>query len=159
MALVALGAGVAAAAPAACRAEEDTLFQCSTGKKHIAVCASQGWSSSSGSLQYRFGPEKAAELVLPAEAGRRPADSASSGVLTLAGGGGAYLRFSHGDTDYVVFSAVSGSWGEKSGVSVWKAGKPVATVKCRGETRTELGPDLFQRGGFARDTRDFVLPD
>ena len=147
------------AAPAACSGDEESLFSCATGRKQIAVCASHGWSANSGYLQYRFGSEKAAELTLPVKPDSPPSGSASSGMLSLTGGGGAYLRFSQGDTDYVVFSAVSANWGEKSGVSVLKAGKPVATVRCRGEARSELGPDLFQRGGFAPDTRGFMLPD
>jgi len=159
LAMLMVVAACARAGPAVCSATEDTIFSCGAGKKHIAVCASQGWSASAGSLQYRFGAEKAAELVLPATPGKQPSESAASGLLTLTGGGGAYLRFSQGDTDYVIFSAVSSNWGEKSGVTVVKSGKPVATVKCRGAVRSELGPELFERGGFAPDAQDFLLPD
>jgi hypothetical protein len=147
------------ASPAACVNGEDTLFSCSVGKKQLAVCASHGWSADSGSLQYRFGRKAAAELVLPNKLNSHPAESASSGLLVFTGGGGAYLRFSQGDTDYVVYSAVSANWGEKSGVSVLKAGKLVADLKCRDKAHSELGPELFQRGGFVADRRGFVLPD
>lgn len=154
----AVGAAPAVAAPTSCRPDEQTLFACSVGKKLLAVCASRGLTPASGYLQYRFGSRTAAELVLPT-ADTAPAASATSGVLSFSGGGGATLRFSNGPVDYVVYTAISGSWGEASGVVVERGDKVVGSLKCRGKVVSELGPDLFGRLGVHQDEHSFELPE
>ena len=160
--LIGVVAGVfaqaAIAVPTACQSNEDQLFNCSAGKKVIAVCASHDWSPKSGSLQYRFGPPQRAELVLPQQPATLPAVSAASGSLMFSGGGGAYLRFAGAGVDYVVYTAIGRGWGEKSGVVVEKAGKKIRSVKCRGAVSSQLGTELFDKAGFKADDRDFELP-
>lgn len=144
--------------PAACRADEDTLFSCSVGQKKVAVCASRNWSSQLGTLQYRFGPPKAAELVLPRAAGTLPSASATASSLMFSGGGGATLRFSSGNVDYIVYTAIGTSWGEASGVAVERDGKVLRSFKCRGKVTSMLGEAMFRDGGFKRDELPFEIP-
>ena len=158
--LFAAASGASAVAmPTSCQSGEEVLFSCSAGKKIVAVCASAGWSPQAGSLQYRFGPAKAAEIVLPRDAATLPAASATAGSLMFSGGGGATLRFSAGKTDYVVYSATSASWGDASGVVVERGGKAVRALKCRGKVTSRLGDALFRDAGFKRDELPFDLPD
>jgi len=144
--------------PSLCQGDEVSLFNCSSGKKLISVCASKGWSADRGYIQYRFGPAGKPELVVPSKNTIPPMKSATSGVLMFSAGGGAYLRFSSGGYDYVVYTAVGGSWGEKAGVSVEKDGKSQANVACKDEPTSELGPELFKKARFKEDEAGFDLP-
>jgi hypothetical protein len=151
-------AGGAEGVPVRCQDGEQALFACSAGRKQVAVCASRDFSASTGYVQYRYGKPDRAELVLP-RAPQAPASSASSGALAFSGGGGGWLRFNAGDTEYVVFSAVSSSWGEKSGVVVERGGKRLRAIACSGPVTSHLDGTLFRKAGFAADTKDFDLPD
>jgi len=146
------------AGPTSCQPSEEQIFACSTGAKKVAICASAGWSANSGSMQYRFGTDKIAELVLPASK-VRPSASALAGTLMFSGGGGAYLRFRAGDFEYAVYSAFSSQWGEKRGVVVTKSDKVIRSLKCKGPSSSKLGSDLFTKARFSTDDRDLDLPD
>ena len=146
-----------AASLSLCSDQERTLFSCSTGRKTVSVCASSELSSEAGSVQYRFGSQAAPELAYPPSS----ADwrtMARSGVLTFAGGGGAYLAFLKGPYRYVVFTAIGKGWGQKAGVVVEKDGKRVASYPCKDKETSELGPDLFAKAGIRDDTAGFDLP-
>jgi hypothetical protein len=158
---VALASGLivgplAGAAAAHCSSAEQTLFSCSTGSKIVSVCATQDLSAGAGAVQYRFGPMGSPELRHPPAADWRR--STRGGVLTFAGGGGAYLAFARGPYRYVVYTAIGRGWGEKAGVVVEKSGKRVASLRCRDKEISELGPDLFARAGIIEDTAGFDLP-
>lgn len=149
----------AAAEPVAshCAAHEQTLFNCRTGGKTVSVCATPNLSADAGSIQYRFGPPGAPELRYPlTDAGWRKLTR--SGVLTFAGGGGAYLAFTNGPYRYVVYTAIGRGWGEKAGIAVEKNGKRVASLPCTGKETSELGPDLFAKAALAEDSAGFDLP-
>ncbi len=148
----------AAVVAAQCEPGEEQLFACSTGTKRVAVCASQDWSAATGYVQYRYGAPHKAEMVLPAQA-QVPAASALSGVLALSGGGGAWLRFRSGYTEYVVYTAVSSSWGERSGIVVERGRARLRAIACRGEVSSVLGPEVFRRGGFQADSKEFFPPE
>ena len=140
-----------------CSADEQTLFNCSTGGKTVSVCAAPNLSADAGSVQYRFGPLGAPELVYPpTAAGWRKLTRGA--VLTFAGGGGAYLAFTNGPYRYVVYTAIGRGWGEKAGVAVEKNGKRVANLPCKDRETSELGPDLFAKAGIAEDAAGFDLP-
>jgi hypothetical protein len=147
----------AAAVSSHCSAEERTLFSCSTGRKVVSVCGSQDLSAAAGSVQYRFGPIGAPELTYP-RAGDDWRQVTSSGVLTFAGGGGTYLAFTKGPFRYVVYTAIGRGWGSKAGVVVDKGGKRVASLPCKGEEKSELGPDLFGEAGLPEDKNGFDVP-
>jgi len=147
----------AAAGASHCSANEQTLFSCNIGRKTVSVCASTDLSTKAGSLQYRFGPPGAPELTYPAtDADWRPVTR--GGVLTFAGGGGAFLSFARGPYRYVVYTAIGKGWGQKAGVAVEKSGKRVTSLPCKSKETSELGPDLFTRAGIAEDTAGFDLP-
>ena len=133
------------------------FFSCRTEHKTVSVCASPDLSAAASFVQYRFGRPGAPELVYPrTEGGWRQVTH--SGILTFAGGGGAYLSFTNGPYRYVVYTAIGRGWGQKAGVVVEKNGKRVASLPCKGKEESELGPDLFAKAGIAEDTAGFDLP-
>lgn len=48
-----------------CKAQETLLFGCNAVSKMISVCASQGFSATTGYVQYRFGTPGNIELSYP----------------------------------------------------------------------------------------------
>lgn len=144
------------AASSQCTDTESVLFTCRIGKNVISVCASQ-LSADAGLVQYRFGPEGAPKIRFPATA-QDWRTRARAGMLTYAGGGGAYVAFTNASYRYVVYTAIGRGWGEKSGVAVEKNGKLVSNLPCTQDPVSELGPDLFSKGGFPSDPAGFNLP-
>jgi len=105
-------------------------------------------------LQYRFGRAgKPPELNYPAS-GDTPAFRAGS--TALAGGGGAWIEFELGQYRYTVYSFWIKGEGEVAGVAVDKGGKRRATLRCRGTTLSELGPDYFNAAGIPPSSEDFL---
>lgn len=139
-----------------CTNTESVLFTCRSGNKVVSVCGSQ-LSANAGLLQYRFGPEGAPDIRLPLTA-QDWRISTRAGMLTYAGGGGAYVAFTNTPYRYVVYTAIGRGWGTKSGVAVEKNGKLVSNFPCTQEAASELGPDLFRDAGFPNDTTGFDLP-
>lgn len=158
VALLALGLApaVSHAAPSHCTAEEKTVFSCSVGEKTVSVCASKELSPTAGSIQYRFGSEGHPEIRLPDPAAH-PATAAKGGTLMYSGGGGAFLRFSKGEYNYVVYTGSGKGW-KKDGVVVDKGGKLIANFRCKGAPVSELGPEFFQGSGMPEDERAFDIP-
>ncbi len=139
-----------------CTGGESVLFTCRIGKNVASVCASQ-LPAGAGRVQYRFGPEHSPAVKLP-RAGPDWRGQVSAGVLTFAGGGGAYVAFKNGPYRYVVYTAIGQGWGEKAGVSVEKNSKRVRNLPCSHKPASELGPDLFFGSGFPQDLEGFDLP-
>lgn len=129
VAALAQAAPVAAPMPATCTAEETPIFSCTVkGGKRLSVCG-----SNEGAVQYRFGGDDDAELVL---------DGGEFATVPYSGGGEAQIAFANGDTRYIVFSRVvrtNFKEGEPNnpaitdGVIVEKAGETVAQLSCGGE--------------------------
>lgn len=149
-------ASAAPASPASlCGAHERALFECPSRGKLIAVCASEGWTSDSGYVQYRFGRPGKTEVTVP-ERRSIARESMRVGVLGLSGGGADYASFREKEHVYTVYSAVSSRWGLKSGVAVDRSGERISVRRCdRGKegefpaaltTGTDLPPadDRFQ---------------
>jgi len=148
----------AGAVESLCLADEAVIFSCYTGKKLISVCASKDLSATTGYMQYRFGPKGAPEIVYPPSK-EHPRNYTEAGVLTFAGGGGAYLRFKKEQYGYVVYTAIGRGWGQKAGLVVEKNNKSVSNLKCNKAAATsELGPDLYEKAGLPKDQKDFDLP-
>lgn len=147
----------ARASPVDCAAPERTLFACTTGSKKVAVCASAQLSATTGSVQYRFGRSDAVQLAYPPEGANWRAVT-RGGVLMFSGGGGSFLAFSRRDHRYVVYTAIGRGWGSKAGVVVERRGKRIASLACRGEVTSVLGPELFAQAGIATTAEDFELP-
>jgi hypothetical protein len=139
-----------------CTDVESVLFTCRSGNSVVSVCASQ-LSADAGLVQYRFGPEGAPNIRFPLAA-QDWRTSTRAGMLTFAGGGGAYVAFKSEPYRYVVYTAIGRGWGEKAGVAVEKNGKLVSNLLCTQKPASELGPDLFRNARFPDDSEGFDLP-
>ncbi len=160
------GAKPAAPQKSFCTPAEVVIFSCRTGTRMVSVCASKDAGLNKGYLQYRFGKVDSSEpleITLP-EGQVAPAKAATGEVVSFAGGGGTWLRFTKAAVTYTVYSGI-GNWGPKGekrtkeGLVVERAGNPVAGLKCLDLTTSLLGPDWFEQVGIKRDDQDFVFPD
>ena len=140
-----------------CAPSQRALFSCSTGTKTISVCGSTDWSANSGLLQYRFGRPVAVEFSYP-PAGADWRSIVRGGTLMFSGGGGAFLSFTKVPYRYTVYSATGQGWGSKAGVVVEKDGKRIASLACKGNVTSELGPDLFSKAAIEVADDSFKLP-
>jgi len=140
-----------------CAEDETIVFNCSTGKKVVSVCASKAISASTGYVQYRFGKLESPELILPATKSPPTADIQANS-LTFAGGGGAYIRFKRDEHSYVVYTAIGRGWGEKAGVAVEINQQLQANLTCKKSVLSELGPDFFEQAGIKTDSAGFDIP-
>lgn len=145
------------AAGSHCSTAEETVFSCNLGSKVVSVCASKPLTAQNGYLQYRFGALGKPELTFP-KTNVAPKSVVRSKTLMFAGGGGAYLRFSNGSVAYIVYTAISQSWGTKDGVAVAQKGKTVAHFDCKDAPVSAMGDELFTRAGLPEDPQEFDLP-
>lgn len=157
--LIGLLAAPVWAAESHCRAQERIIFSCSLGKKTVSVCASDDLSTTSGYLQYRFGPKDTLELAFPDVTQATPAASyVQARTLMFAGGGGGYLRFINGAHHYIVYTAIGKGWGAKDGVAVEKNGQFVTNLECRDVPLSELSEEFFNQAGLPADQHEFRIP-
>jgi hypothetical protein len=104
-----------AAAPAGtsdasfCKPPESPIFSCDLGKKRVSVCASDRL------VTYRYGT--VGKAVPEMQISSNGADGRVHSDFVVGGGGGQQtsLRFSNGDTHYIVFSGYAGSLTERPG--------------------------------------------
>jgi len=149
-----------------CNINEAIVFSCRTSSRLISVCASKGATATSGHLQYRHGKldsGEPAEIIQPT-ALVPPPKAATGGSFPLAGGGGAWLRFTIGQLNSTVYTAIGrlgpkGEVAERAGMVAEHQGKQIASLKCVGKPVSELGPDWFDRVGIKTNGQDFDLPD
>lgn len=131
------------------------MFACRSGAKHIALCEGPAGGERPTALQYRIGkPGAPTEMVYPAPGESSPAFS--TGVVTLAGGSGAWVEFTRPPYRYVVFSFWLQGRGETAGVAVEQGGKRLATLHCDASARSELGPDYFGAARLPASNADFL---
>jgi hypothetical protein len=140
-----------------CATDELIVFNCSTGKKIVSVCASKTMSATSGYLQYRFGRKGSPELIYP-EVKIPPKVDIQANTLTFAGGGGAYIRFKRDRHSYVVYTAIGRGWRDKAGIAVEIDHKLQVNLACKKPVLSELGPDYFDQAGLVKDQVGFDLP-
>lgn len=145
------------AADSHCSTAEETVFSCHLGRKVVSVCASKALDAQSGYLQYRFGALGKSEFLFP-KTDVAPKTVVLSKSLMFAGGGGAYLRFTNGETSYVVYTAIGKGWGTKDGVAVERKGKTIAHFDCKDVPVSEMGEAFFTRAGLPEDEQEFDLP-
>ncbi len=148
-----------------CTGLEVSVFTCKSGVKMASVCASKTHSKNKGYLQYRFGKFDAfepLEMTWP-ESEVVPSKAAKGEYTPFAGGGGTHLRFTKGNTSYIVYSG-TGRWGpkgetmDKQGIAVERDGKLIANLKCAVMGESELGPDWFEKSGIQPSDKEFVFP-
>lgn len=153
--------------PSLCKPSETVVFSCQTGPKTVSICASADASPTSGTLYYRYGKHESQEkpeLELP-DSATAPSRAALGDSVAFSGGGGAWLRFSRGQTSYTAYTGI-GKWGprgevrEKAGLVVEQAGKRLATLSCVNQKALSLlGPDWFEKAGIKSGNVDFEFPD
>ena len=142
-----------------CAGSEETLYDCASRGKHIAICASPGWSATSGYLQYRFGAPGHPEIVVPKDrATVLPAQSVAVARGALSGGGFAYASFANGPTVYSVYSAVSGQLGTWGGVAVDRGGERIGVRACDRAQDIDFRGRLLDEQGLPAASPDFDLP-
>jgi hypothetical protein len=148
-----------------CTPLEVNVFTCKSGVKMASVCASKTHSKNKGYLQYRFGKfdsNEPLEMMWP-EGEVAPSKAAKGEYTPYAGGGGIHLRFTKGNTSYIVYSG-TGRWGpkgetmDKQGIAVERDGKLIANLKCAVMGESELGPDWFEKSGIQPSDKEFVFP-
>ncbi|MCP5396531.1 MAG: hypothetical protein H6918_07350 [Sphingomonadaceae bacterium] len=128
------------AAAAACGSTDKTIFACRVKKgKFLAVCATDD-----GKAEYRYGTDKP-ELVLT---------GGSWANAAYSGGGEQQIRFTNGDTSYVVFSRMIRTNFEpgetndpaiSDGVVVLRGEKFQALQLCEDASATPVNYDAAER--------------
>jgi hypothetical protein len=139
-----------------CTATEEAVFGCSTGKKHIAVCATGGTSGNATQLTYRIAPiGQAVEMTHPpyptaAKSAFKRGSESYTGDKSMS-----YLSFDKGDFRYIAYSA-NGKAFDKAGVAVEQGGKRIANLVCTADLIDRLGE--VDGAGIPTDSRSFALP-
>lgn len=146
-------AGAAPAQPARapapsshCAASETIVYSCRFGGKTGSICAPRG--SGPARIAYRFGPlGKAPELAIVSSSGWENVHV--GGNRSQGGISQDHIRFTHGETHYVVHSGVTGPLNERpgrriSGIAVLRGheARQIASLPCR-------LPTLVQSGDFS----------
>jgi len=85
-----------------CAAGEDVIFKCDLKGKRVSICASKDFSTSGGTLQYRYGAPAKIELLYP-DTPQPARDRFFFSSTPYSGGGEAHIRFRNGDYDYILF--------------------------------------------------------
>lgn len=151
--LLATSASVTLAAepPSLCTPAESTYFTCSTGIKIISMCASQDLSSTSGTLQYRFGtPDGKVELAFPSVPSH-PSKAFKAYLSWFPKGGVSAIGFDIGKFSYSVFETHSVYGYNGAGVALGRDGVPLKKINCK------TLPSKFSRLFY--ELRDLKLPE
>lgn len=112
-----------------CAANESTLYEGSTGKKGILVCATPTKPPYS-KIEYRFGPAEKAEMTYTADAASGRKFFASNEALQPRASL-SHLWFVNGDTTYVITECVGGNCPHSGGILVAKGKKIIARIKAK----------------------------
>jgi len=119
-----------------CATDEIVLFDCGVdGDKRLSLCGSDTLAT----VQYRFGPLGAPELVYPGDGSR---DALSYGNEVWARGAEDSVSFTRGEHTYRLVDAsgsgIDGPANNYQGVKVFQAQEELAFVACTTETTSEL---------------------
>lgn len=114
-----------------CAAGEATLYQGSTGKKGVLICATPAKPPYS-KIEYRFGPADKAEMIYTADTASGRKFFASSEALQPRASL-SHLWFANGDTTYVISQCVGGNCPHSGGIVVAKGKKIIARIKVQGD--------------------------
>lgn len=113
-----------------CSTSEVTYFACSVDTKLVSLCASKDFSSTSGTLQYRFGKQSdKVELAYPSSA--KPKDAFKAYTSSFAKGGVAVIGFKIGKYSYSVFETRSVYGYNGAGVTITKDGVSPKIIECK----------------------------
>ena len=129
LSLVAASAG--AGGDTYCRPPESPIFSCNFGKKRVSVCAGDRL------LTYRYGTVGKAVPEMQISSNGKDGRVHSDYVVGGGGGQQTSLRFSNGNTHYIVFSGYAGSLTDSpgkqwSGLDVLNGSTSVRNTQCGG---------------------------
>lgn len=112
-----------------CAAGEATLYEGTTGKKGVLVCATPA-KPPYAKIEYRFGPAEKAEMTYTADAasGRK---FFASGEALMPQASLSHLWFVNGDTTYVISECIGGRCPHTGGIVVAKGKKIIARIKMK----------------------------
>ncbi len=133
-----------------CVPPEKVVFACATGKKLLSVCGVEDGAGAFRTLQYRFGPLGAPEMVWPPDATSR--QGITAGTTMYSGGGLDYIRFDNAGTRYVVYTGIGRGWFQE-GVAVERNGKVIANLLCQ-----DVAEGHLMVPGLPKDTERFERP-
>ncbi len=112
-----------------CASSEATLYEGTTGKKGILVCATPAKPPYS-KIEYRFGAAEKAEMTYTADAASGRKFFASSEALQPRASL-SHLWFANGDTTYVITQCIGGNCPHSGGMVVAKGKKIIARIKAK----------------------------
>ena len=113
-----------------CGEFEDILYSCQIGGRTLSVCAS---SIQPADISYSYG-RSVSEVEMHINASDDNGRVHQGGVVGQGGGQLTHLRFTNGDTQYIVYSGYTGRLaatdGKWSGVAIQRNGRSVADMQC-----------------------------
>lgn len=114
-----------------CKSAEAPIFSCDIGKKRVSVCAGDR------QLTYRYGTAGKAVPEMQISSNGKDGRVHSDSVVGGGGGQQTSLRFSNGNTHYIVFSGYAGSLTDSpgrqwSGLDVLNGTTSVRNRQCGG---------------------------
>lgn len=123
-------------APSLCAAEETVVYNCRFGRKTGSICAGRNRA------HYRFGTSARNELQITSAADW--SNVRLGRVTGQQGGHQSHVRFSNGDTHYIVFEGADGQLSRRpgysySGIAVVAGERELARLECRGAAAIASG--------------------
>ncbi len=118
-----------------CRAEEQVIFNCSSGKAIASICASKDAGYSSGYAKYRFGTEKKVEFELP-EKEKTPSSFFLIKSIPKPGGADTTVTFFNREYTYRIEDGsghpegMGGGFESATIIHVEKNKKQIASLAC-----------------------------
>ena len=113
-----------------CGEYEDILYSCQIDGRTLSVCAS---SIEPADISYNFG-RSARDIELNISTAQDNGRVHQGGVVGQGGGRLTHLRFTNGDTQYIVYSGYTGRLANRdrkwSGVAVQRDGRDIANMRC-----------------------------
>ena len=113
-----------------CGEYEDILYSCQIDGRTLSVCAS---NNQPADISYNFG-RSARDIELNINTAQDNGRVHQGGVVGQGGGQLTHLRFTNGDTQYIVYSGYTGRLANRdrkwSGVAVQRDGRDIANMRC-----------------------------
>lgn len=113
-----------------CGEYEDILYSCQIDGRTLSICAS---NNQPADISYNFG-RSARDNELNINTAQDDGRVHQGGVVGQGGGRLTHIRFTNGDTQYIVYSGYTGRLATRdlkwSGVAVQRDGRDIANMRC-----------------------------
>jgi len=131
-AMIIIAAQKGYAAELFCQSGETALFSCNTGKKLIALCASENLSKEKGYVQYRVTHNGKNQFVFPS-VNTHPHGLFFESTLLWTRDDEQRVHFQNGEYSYLLYDRSFSAYPKDSraGVMVFRNGKEIADLKCK----------------------------